>query len=214
VIARSGFHRFTDSTLTTPEALRVKSRKSAPAATPMTGKSTSPASAVWPHRSIRKIEAFVGGVSVTGPAYRFLRSCWQSWAVLVPKRQARSWRIWAHGWVRAPECGGGDRRICGNRPSRDWKREKWQALNCSNVKKSFGSVDVIHGVDLTVDDGEFTVFVGPSGLWQIHLAAACRRAGGSHWRKACPSAARTSPTSSRPTAASPWCFSPTRSIRT
>jgi multiple sugar transport system ATP-binding protein len=31
------------------------------------------------------------------------------------------------------------------------------------VRKSFGSVDVIKGIDLEVNDGEFLVFVGPSG---------------------------------------------------
>jgi multiple sugar transport system ATP-binding protein len=36
-------------------------------------------------------------------------------------------------------------------------------VSLRNVRKSFGSVDVIKGVDLDVDDGEFLVFVGPSG---------------------------------------------------
>ncbi|WP_340160669.1 sn-glycerol-3-phosphate ABC transporter ATP-binding protein UgpC [uncultured Hoeflea sp.] len=42
-------------------------------------------------------------------------------------------------------------------------------LELQQVKKSFGSVDVIHGVDLTIEDGEFTVFVGPSGCGKSTL---------------------------------------------
>ncbi|MEO1558022.1 MAG: ATP-binding cassette domain-containing protein, partial [Pseudomonadota bacterium] len=38
-----------------------------------------------------------------------------------------------------------------------------------DVRKSFGSVDVIHGVDLDIKDGEFIVFVGPSGCGKSTL---------------------------------------------
>ena len=37
------------------------------------------------------------------------------------------------------------------------------------VKKSFGDVEVIHGVNLTARDGEFVVFVGPSGCGKSTL---------------------------------------------
>ena len=37
------------------------------------------------------------------------------------------------------------------------------------VKKSYGNVDVIHGVDLTIADGEFVVIVGPSGCGKSTL---------------------------------------------
>ena len=37
------------------------------------------------------------------------------------------------------------------------------------VRKSFGSVDVIHGVDLDLAHGEFVVFVGPSGCGKSTL---------------------------------------------
>lgn len=42
-------------------------------------------------------------------------------------------------------------------------------LVLSNLKKSFGSVDVIPGVDLEIEDGEFAVFVGPSGCGKSTL---------------------------------------------
>ena len=32
-----------------------------------------------------------------------------------------------------------------------------------NVKKSYGKVQVINGVDWKINDGEFVVIVGPSG---------------------------------------------------
>ncbi len=42
-------------------------------------------------------------------------------------------------------------------------------LTLENVKKSFGKTDVIHGVDLSVNDGEFIVIVGPSGCGKSTL---------------------------------------------
>src|SRR5580692_2996246 len=42
-------------------------------------------------------------------------------------------------------------------------------LELKGVRKSFQSLEVIHGVDLTVNDGSFTVFVGPSGCGKSTL---------------------------------------------
>ncbi|MDP5346763.1 MAG: ATP-binding cassette domain-containing protein, partial [Paracoccaceae bacterium] len=42
-------------------------------------------------------------------------------------------------------------------------------LTLDNVRKSFGATDVIHGVDIDVQDGEFIVIVGPSGCGKSTL---------------------------------------------
>jgi len=42
-------------------------------------------------------------------------------------------------------------------------------LELSRVKKTFGTTDVIHGIDLAVAHGEFCVFVGPSGCGKSTL---------------------------------------------
>ena len=36
-------------------------------------------------------------------------------------------------------------------------------LTLKNLKKSYGKLEVVHGVDLEIESGEFIVFVGPSG---------------------------------------------------
>ena len=36
-------------------------------------------------------------------------------------------------------------------------------LALKGIRKSYGDTAVVHGVDLEVNDGEFLVFVGPSG---------------------------------------------------
>ena len=43
------------------------------------------------------------------------------------------------------------------------------ALELRQIRKSFGPVDVIHGIDLEIGDGEFVVFVGPSGCGKSTL---------------------------------------------
>ena len=43
------------------------------------------------------------------------------------------------------------------------------SVKIANVKKNFGTVKVIHGVDIDIADGEFVVLVGPSGCGKSTL---------------------------------------------
>ncbi|WP_134499794.1 ABC transporter ATP-binding protein [Microvirga pakistanensis] len=42
-------------------------------------------------------------------------------------------------------------------------------LHLDNVKKRYGSLEILHGIDLAVADGEFVVLVGPSGCGKSTL---------------------------------------------
>ena len=42
-------------------------------------------------------------------------------------------------------------------------------VRLENIRKSFGALDVIHGIDLEIKGGEFVVFVGPSGCGKSTL---------------------------------------------
>ena len=43
------------------------------------------------------------------------------------------------------------------------------SIQLVNVRKEFGGVKVINGVDLTIEEGAFAVFVGPSGCGKSTL---------------------------------------------
>ena len=43
------------------------------------------------------------------------------------------------------------------------------SVSLQKIKKSYGNVEVIHGVDLEIKQGEFVVFVGPSGCGKSTL---------------------------------------------
>ena len=42
-------------------------------------------------------------------------------------------------------------------------------VSLEQIKKKYGELEVIHGVDLTINDGEFCAFVGPSGCGKSTL---------------------------------------------
>ena len=42
-------------------------------------------------------------------------------------------------------------------------------IELTDLVKTYGETEVIHGVNLTVEDGEFCVFVGPSGCGKSTL---------------------------------------------
>ncbi len=86
-------------------------------------------------------------------------------------------------------------------------------VELKGVKKRYGAVEAIKMLDLSVEKGQFCALLGPSGCGKSTLL---RMIAGLEavTRAKCSSAASTSPTRRRPSAASPWCSSPTRSTRT
>ena len=86
-------------------------------------------------------------------------------------------------------------------------------VRLENIHKSFGSVEVVKGLDLEVQDGEFLVLLGASGSGKttaLRMIAGLEKvtSGSSA------SAIATSPTCCRSIATSRWSSSPTRSTRT
>jgi len=42
-------------------------------------------------------------------------------------------------------------------------------VSIRNVRKAFGSTEVLHGVSVEIEDGEFVILVGPSGCGKSTL---------------------------------------------
>ena len=88
------------------------------------------------------------------------------------------------------------------------------SVQIRDVRKSFGNFEVLHGVSIPIEDGEFVVLVGPSGCGKstlLRMIAGLENitAGDDFDRRA-----RRQQCASRKSATSPWCSRTTRSIRT
>ena len=87
------------------------------------------------------------------------------------------------------------------------------SVSFKQVKKAYGKVKVIHGIEFEIANGEFVVLVGPSGCGKSTLL---RMLPG--WKKSLtvklPSTAWWSMTLKARTATLPWCSRVMRCTRT
>ena len=85
------------------------------------------------------------------------------------------------------------------------------SVGIRDVHKSFGSVEILHGVSIDIADGEFVMLVGPSGCGKstlLRMIAGLESITSGEIR----SASASSTMSRRKSATSPWCSRTTRSI--
>ena len=85
------------------------------------------------------------------------------------------------------------------------------SLRLQKVKKSYEHIQVIDGIDLEINSGEFVVFVGPSGCGKstlLRMIAGLEEISGGQLLIDEQEMTHSPP----PNAASPWCSSLTRSI--
>ena len=86
------------------------------------------------------------------------------------------------------------------------------SVEVSNVRKSFGSFEVIHGVSISVEDGEFVILVGPSGCGKstlLPMVAGLESVSSGEL----PLTGASSTMSRQKSATSRWCSRTMRSIR-
>lgn len=87
------------------------------------------------------------------------------------------------------------------------------AIALRQIRKTYGSLEVIHDVDIDIASGEFLVLVGPSGCGKstlLRMIAGLEEISGGTLDIGGRSSTRCRP----PTATSPWSSRTTRSTRT
>ena len=55
------------------------------------------------------------------------------------------------------------------RPKTEQQGVRMSSVQIRDVRKSFGNFEVLHGVSIPIEDGEFVVLVGPSGCGKSTL---------------------------------------------
>ena len=56
-------------------------------------------------------------------------------------------------------------------------------IDVINLKKSFGGLEVLKGVNITINKGDIVAVLGPSGSGKKHLSAVSQLYGGSDVRQ-------------------------------
>ena len=87
------------------------------------------------------------------------------------------------------------------------------AIRLEGIRKSYGNVDVLKGIDLDIRHGEFVVFVGPSGCGKstlLRVMAGLETVGQGELYFG----DKRFTNVHRPSAASPWSSNPTHFIPT
>ena len=87
------------------------------------------------------------------------------------------------------------------------------SVQIRDVRKSFGDFEVLHGVSIPIEDGEFVVLVGPSGCGKSTLLRMLAGLENITVRRRSRSATASSTMSSPRSATLRWCSRTTRSIR-
>ncbi len=122
---------------------------------------------------------FLGAILITAGAQTF-GSTWQGWYVLAlaalfvlvvqvaPAGLAGLARVWTRGpAVKLPPAAAAPRY----RAHDNADEAEAPALALTGIRKSFGPVDVLRGVDLTVEDGRCVCLIGPNGAGKSTLLA-------------------------------------------